>query len=120
MEESSLETPDRQLRRRRLRLFKITGGIIVVLVGGGSTYLYIDSAEQRAEKQFQEGMLLMGPGSYSDAIERFDRSLQIWPRFPRTYLQRGSAHQILGETDAALADFNRALELDPELVQAHT
>ena len=120
MEESSQERPDPELWRRRRRLFKITGGLIVVLAGGGSVYDYIDTTEQRAEKQLQEGMSLMGSGAYRDAMASFDRSIQIWPHAANPYLQRGSAHQILGESDAALADFNRALDLDPELAQAHT
>ena len=114
------ETSDPELKRRQRRLLKITGAIIVLVGGGGAAYDYIASAQQRAEGQYQEGMRLMGPGSYREAIARFDRALQISPRFAEAYLGRGSAHQIVGETDSALADFNRALDLNPDLARAYT
>jgi tetratricopeptide (TPR) repeat protein len=108
------------LRRRRRRLVMITLGTVLVLAAAVGVFDYIESAPQRADKEFQEGMKLMRPGKYPDAIDRFTRSLNISPQRPDVYLERGNAHRALGESDAALADFQAAADLNPSFAEAHT
>lgn len=107
------------LRRRRRRLVMITLGVILVLAAGVGVFAYIESAPQRADKEFQEGMKLMRPGKYPDAIDRFTRVLNISPQRAEAYLERGNAHRSLVEPDAALADFQAAADLNPTLAEAH-
>ena len=93
----------------------------VVLIGavGVWAYLYISNAPQRADKEFQEGMKLMSPGRYPDAVVHFTRALSIYGQLPDAYLERGNAHRILGEPDEALADYQAATDLNPSLAAAH-
>ena len=106
-------------RRRQRKLIMITLGALSVVAAGVAVVAYIESAPQRADKEFQEGMKLMRPGGYPDAIARLTRALQITPQRPEFYLERGNAHRSLGETDAALADFQWAVDLNPNLADAH-
>jgi tetratricopeptide (TPR) repeat protein len=111
-------TPEQ--RRRQRKLVSLTIGAVLLFGAGYSAYSYIASAEERANRQFLEGMRLMAPKTYPTAIADFDRAIGIWPQFAEAYLERGVAHQSLGQIDSALADFNKALDLNPGLARAHT
>jgi tetratricopeptide (TPR) repeat protein len=107
------------LRRRQRRLVMITLGALAMVAAGYGVFEYIDSAPQRADKEFDEGMKLMHPGKYPDAVLRFTRVLNISNQRSDAYLERGNAHRSLGESDAALADFQAAADLNPALAAAH-
>ena len=108
-----------ELRRRQRRLIMIT--VSVILVGAAVTgiVMFISSAPQRADKEFQDGMKMMSPGKYPDAIVHFNRALSIYAQLPDALLERGNAHRILGEPDEALADYQAATDLNPSLAAAH-
>jgi tetratricopeptide (TPR) repeat protein len=107
------------LRRRQHRLIAITLAFILVVASGTWAYLFIVNAPQRADKEFQEGMKMMMPGKYPDAVMHFTRALSIYGQLPNVYLERGNAQRILGEMDAALADYQTATELNPTLAAPH-
>ena len=106
-------------RRRQRRLVMITLGVLAAIGAGIGVFEYIDSAPQRADKEFDQGMKLMHPGKYPDAVEHFSRVLSISGQRSDAYLERGNAHHSLGESDAALADFQAAADLNPSLAAAH-
>lgn len=108
-----------EMRRRQRKLVTTTLGVMTLLGAGIGVFAYIESAPQRAEKEFQEGMKLMRPGKYPDAIVRLTRALDIAPQRGDIFLERGNAHRALGEADAALADFQAATDLNTSLVEAH-
>jgi len=93
-------------------------GLLVIAAGAG-VITYIGSAPQRADKEFQEGMKLMRPGKYPEAIVHLTRTVNISPQRPEAYLERGNAYRSLGQSDAALADFQQASDLNPSLADAH-
>jgi tetratricopeptide (TPR) repeat protein len=111
-------------RRRRKMLVVVTAALI--LVGGGAWGVYsgvssyIASAPARAQAAFQDGMRLMSPGKYQQAVERFTNATTIWPPLTSAYLERGLAHLNLHEMDLAAADLEQAIKLDPNLPEAHT
>ena len=107
------------LRRRQRRLVLITLAGIALVAAGAAVYSYISSAPQRADKEYQEGMRLMGPGKYPDAVVRFTRALSIYQQLPDAYVERGNAYRNLGEPDAAIADYRAATDLNPSLAAAH-
>jgi tetratricopeptide (TPR) repeat protein len=98
------------------------GTLSVVISGavGFAIYNYVSSAEERADKVFQKGMALLGPGRYQDAIAQFTGAIAIWPKHAQAFLQRGNARQILNQTDAALSDYAMALNVDPNLAPVYT
>jgi tetratricopeptide (TPR) repeat protein len=108
------------LRRRQRRLVTTVLAAGVVAAAGVGVFNYIQSAPQRADKEFREGMKSMRPGKYPDAIVHFNRSLEISPQRGDALLQRGIAHLTVGEPDAALADFQAVNDLNPNLAEAHS
>jgi tetratricopeptide (TPR) repeat protein len=91
-----------------------------VLVGaGGWIYGYWASAPDRAQDEAALGIKLLGVGTYDQAMRHFDRAIQIWPDSADAYLNRGLAEHSASHRVEALADFNRALGLDPSLTRAY-
>ena len=93
--------------------------LAVLAVAGGAAW-WVLSAEDRALATFDQGMKLMGPKTYPEAIRKFDSAIATWDRNPHVYLQRGIAKAILKQSDAALEDFSRAVAIDPNLAEAYT
>lgn len=54
-------------------------------------------------------------GEYDSALERLELSLEIDPNWGRTYYALGLVYQEMGESDAAIAAYQTASELSPEL-----
>ncbi len=85
--------------------------IVVVLIGGlWQGYSYISSAPLRAQKVYDQAMLNMTPGHYDEAVRLFTRAVEIYPQLSVAYLERGNAENILGETEGAIADYEKAIE----------
>jgi tetratricopeptide (TPR) repeat protein len=108
----------REQRVKQKRLVLSTLGVFLVLLAAWQVYEYVASAEQRAEQRVQEGREWLSPGRYEHAIEKFDQALEIDPKSWNAYLQRGIARQGLSLVDGALADFQNALSLRPDLLEA--
>jgi tetratricopeptide (TPR) repeat protein len=64
-------------------------------------------------------MSRLGPSDFAGAIAHFTASIKI-AESPDAYLQRGNAHKNLSHFDQALADWSRAIDLDPSLADAFT
>ena len=58
-------------------------------------------------------MLRFGQERYREALELYRRHLEIAPDSPHIHSNLGATHYYLGEREAALRSFERALELDP-------
>ena len=54
---------------------------------------------------------------YREALQAADEAIAREPEFAATYANRGIMHDFLGEYDAAIADYETALRLDPELAE---
>jgi tetratricopeptide (TPR) repeat protein len=84
--------------------------VAVVIVGAWQGYSYISSAPQRAQKVYDQAMLSMTPGHYQDAVHLFSKAVDIYPQLSAGYLERGNAEEILGETEGAISDYDKAIE----------
>jgi tetratricopeptide (TPR) repeat protein len=109
----------RRIKARRKRLVTIAASVVVLAGVGWAIGSYINGAGERAEDEFQAGMKFMQPGQYQNAIPRFTRAIQIH-ELAKAYLERGDAHRFLGETDLAIADFEKAIDLDSSLARAYS
>ncbi|HEY9772883.1 MAG TPA: tetratricopeptide repeat protein [Planktothrix sp.] len=58
-------------------------------------------------------------GRYKDAVEDFDHAIKFETSVPDFFLWRGTAEAKLGDDEAAVRDYERALRLKPELVLAY-
>lgn len=111
-------SPEVKLHRRRILVR--TALVIVAGAAGWEGYVYVSSAPARAEKVYQEGMLLMGKSDFNAAEQKFTRAVDIWPQLASAYLERGLARRDQQKIDEAMQDFDHALSLDSNLAQAHT
>lgn len=105
-------------RRRQTRLVVFTLLGMFVLLLAWQIFEYVESAPERAQAKLQEGISLLRPGTYDQAILRFDEALELNPNLWSAYLQRGSAQQNLGKLDEALEDFQKTLVLKPDALEA--
>ena len=64
---------------------------------------------------FCRGLALTAMRWYKNAIPEFDAAIRVDSKNAAAYANRGKAWHELSELDRALHDFNRALELNPEL-----
>jgi Tfp pilus assembly protein PilF len=54
-----------------------------------------------------------GPGNYRQAIEDYDRAIEIKPGYAEAYNNRGAAYNSLGNYGQAIENYNRAIEIKP-------
>lgn len=60
------------------------------------------------------GLCCQNLGQVEDAARDFSAAVEIEPANPTAYVNRGGALYLLRQTNAALADFQRYLDLDPK------
>jgi len=85
--------------------------VIVLILAAWQGYVYLASAPLRAQQVYEQAMTQMSPGHYADAVRLFTRAVEIYPQLSVAYLERGNALNILAETEGAIADYDKAIEL---------
>ena len=60
------------------------------------------------------GDLALSAGYYDQALQDFNKAIEIEPGNAASYLGRGAAHFELGEYDACIADYNQYTSLAPK------
>lgn len=58
-------------------------------------------------------------GKYADAIEKFDKSLELKNNWEIPFFYRAVAHQALENFDDAILDYTKALEFNPKMTDAY-
>ncbi len=111
--------PRRKLQPRQKRLIYAAASFVVLAGASLAAYSYLSGAPDRAEAAYRNGMQSMQPGKYPAAVADLTKSIQIHP-LPKAYMERGNAHRFLGEIDLAIADLEKAVELDPNLAPAYS
>jgi tetratricopeptide (TPR) repeat protein len=94
------------------KLVKIA--VLVILVG-----LFLTACLTKAEKASNEGIRKSQKGLYGEAIEEFNRSIELDPNNPRPYRGRGYVYVKLAMYEEAIADYTKALELEPDFPGAY-
>src|SRR5205807_6796207 len=56
---------------------------------------------------------------HGEAVRYLTAALALRPKNAGIYLNRGSALNLAGEVDASIADFRRAIALEPKFAMAH-
>lgn len=57
------------------------------------------------------GDILFAKGQYQQALEDYERAVELTPRDPAAYLARGKAYAVLKDTDSACWDFWKACSM---------
>jgi tetratricopeptide (TPR) repeat protein len=66
-----------------------------------------------ADPLFQTGMQLITEDKPDAAIEKLNQVIALKPDFAEAWNRRGNAYSALGDEDQALADYERAITLNP-------
>jgi tetratricopeptide (TPR) repeat protein len=72
-----------------------------------------------AEEHFQQGQGFLAASRYEEAIRAFDAAARLKPEMPELFNNRGIAKYTIGDDHGALADFDRAIALEPDGHEAH-
>lgn|GEM_PF-1384754 len=99
-------------RKRSLIIISLLAGIALLIYGFVMTFSSMSSPSAR-------GMLSVGERylteeRYDEAVELFSKAIQVEPNSAKAYVDRGTAYEVLGDTDLAAADYQKAIEIDPE------
>jgi tetratricopeptide (TPR) repeat protein len=97
----------------------ISVAVIVLIVAVWQVSSYLSAAPARAQTVYDQAMANMTPGHYQDAVRLFSKAVDIYPQLSIAYLERGNAENVLGETEGALADYDKAIEIG-NLAAAYT
>jgi len=87
--------------------------------GRYSNWLEAGPAFIRAEAWVQKGVEAALAGQKEAAREAFERALKLDAGHPRALVNRGNLKLEEGTIEAAIADYQAALSLDPDLADAH-
>ncbi len=68
---------------------------------------------------FEHGMYRMESGDWEEALQSFEKGLDLFPNDPRSYGNMGLCYAFLGKREQALDAVDRALALDPDDEPAH-
>lgn len=80
----------------------------------------VKTAQQiEAEKYLNIGIKKYADGEYQEAIEAFNKSIEVLSSFSEAYNGRGIAKFILEDYKGAIEDYTIAIELNPDYAKAY-
>ena len=104
-------------RRKRQIVFKWLGAALLVILVG--VWLYQRStASQDSRKTLSDGEQMLEAGRYTEAIQSLDRAVAAESDLANAYLLRGRANEALNQTEPAIRDFTKVIQLQPGNSQA--
>src|SRR5206468_266182 len=65
------------------------------------------------------GIALYKDSKYNDALNDFNKAVELRPDYPLAFFNRGALFANLKRNDEALLDFDKCIELKPDYVQAY-
>jgi len=66
-----------------------------------------------------DGIMFFYDGKFKDAINCFNKSIELNKTFSVTYFYRGASYHSLGEYDDAMLDYTKSIALDPKMTDAY-
>jgi hypothetical protein len=73
-----------------------------------------------AEMHQNLGNILRDQGQHEQALESYQKALQLRPEYAKAFINRGIALVAMGRIDEAIRDLEHGVELAPDLADAHT
>ena len=84
-----------------------------------TTFLLFPGHSSGSEDWFEKGLSLSQSNRYQEAISAFSKAIEINPHNTDAYINRGVVWFHQGDCGRALADYTKALNLDPRSVEAN-
>jgi len=106
--------PDRWLawgRSLALPLLVVTAVLIVGLLWGNGRF---HTAPKQSQIYYRRGMTQLENAKFHEAVEAFSEAIRLDAGLDEAYWGRGQAYFALDQHTAAIADFDRALQLQGE------
>jgi tetratricopeptide (TPR) repeat protein len=75
--------------------------------------IWLRTDDPVADPLFQTGLQLITEDKPDDAIQKLNQVIELKPDFAEAWNRRGNAYAARGDEDRALADYERALALNP-------
>ena len=75
--------------------------------------IWLRTDDPVADPLFQTGLQLISQDEPDAAIEKLNQVIELKPDFAEAWNRRGNAYAALGNEDRALADYERAIALNP-------
>ena len=72
-----------------------------------------------AEIEFYKGLAKQKEGRNKEAIDHYNKAIELNPRFAGAYNNRGNAKSSLGQNEEAIEDYNKAIEINPRFAEAY-
>ena len=95
-------------------VFGLASWLLLALVARGTAQT---SPRESANSYLERGNQWLKKGEVERAIEDFSFAISFDPALDQAYYNRGLARYIKKDLDGSLADFNRALQLNPKRVE---
>jgi tetratricopeptide (TPR) repeat protein len=70
-----------------------------------------------AARELRRGNALYSKRDFAGANDSYTRAIELRPDWAEAYVQRGYVRRMQGELDKAIADYDKATELDPRSTQ---
>ncbi|PSB00772.1 tetratricopeptide repeat protein [Merismopedia glauca] len=72
------------------------------------------SSQTQIFRHLLKGIVLIYFQDYKTAISNLDRAIALEPQYNASYLYRGIAYEKLGDREAAIKDYQKAVSIQPE------
>ena len=82
-----------------------------------STLLCACSSPHKAH--YNKGISYLELRRHNQAIQEFNKAIELNPKFAAAYLKRGVAYKSNSRIDQAIQDFTKAIELNPKVADAY-
>ena len=92
-----------------MKVLKIVLLVIFISLG----YLLSADSETEAERHLRRGNEHYSQGEYEQAIDEYQRVIQINPNYALAYYNLGETYRLKGKLDDAIVFFQKGVEIDP-------
>src|SRR5688572_15395781 len=101
---------------RRAALAAIVG----LMVAGATSCSHYQGGSTSGEAKLDQAAAFGHRGDFSSAVRLASEVIDQQPSDALAYVVRGAAHRRSGAYSEAIADLDRAIELDPQIADAYT